>query len=106
MSSETEPNKNKPMPWVKSPAGVIDIYANQAHVTWTLDDVRVRLGQVVDSPETPNPGLGFLGVTEVTAAVTFSWRNAKLLRDSLTKIIEAYEAVNGEIKTEPTLPEP
>jgi hypothetical protein len=106
MSSETEPNKKKPMPWVKSPDGVIDIYANEAHITWTLDDVRVRLAQVIDSPETPNPGDAFLGVIEERAAVTFSWRTAKLLRDGLSRIIAGYEAINGEIKTNPTLAQP
>jgi hypothetical protein len=93
------------LPWTKSPAGVIEIYANMAHVTWTLDDLRVRLGQVIDSPDTPNPGAGFKGITQERAAVTFTWRNAKLLSDQLTRAIDAYEKVNGDIKVELVLPE-
>ena len=92
------------LPWVKSPAGIIEIYANMMHVTWTLDDLRVRIGQVIDSPETPNPGVGFKGVTQERAAVTFSWRNAKLLRDQLSQVIDLYEKVNGEIKVDLVLP--
>jgi len=86
-----------PLNWAKSPRGFVDIYANYMHVTWTLDDVRVRIGQVVDSPETPNPGAKFTGIVEERAGVTFTWRNAKLLRDQLSHIIESYEQVNGEI---------
>jgi hypothetical protein len=74
------------------------------HATWTLDDVRVRIGQIVDSPDTPNPGTGFKGIAQERAALTFSWRNAKILRDQLIKLIEYYEKVNGEIKIDLVLP--
>jgi hypothetical protein len=102
MSEEKAPKKK--LPWIKSPSGVTEIYANAAHITWTLDDLRIRLGQIIDSPETPNPGPSFLGATEERAAVTLSWRNAKLLRDNLSSIIEGYETVNGEINIDLTLP--
>jgi hypothetical protein len=42
--------------WIKSPDGICEVYANAVHVTWTQDDVRIRLGQLVNDPETPNPG--------------------------------------------------
>src|SRR5438874_4667384 len=83
--------------WVKSPKGIFEVYANLAHITWSFDDVRVRLAQMVDSPETPSPGGDFVGVAEERAAVTFSWRNAKILRDNLDQAIDLYEKVNGEI---------
>jgi hypothetical protein len=92
------------MPWIKSSAGVAEIYTNRIHATWSVDDVRMRLGQVVDSPQTPNPGMGFHGAIEERAAVTFSWRNAKLLRDQLTQMVESYEKVNGEINVNAELP--
>jgi hypothetical protein len=92
------------LPWIKSPDGIIEIYANMMHATWTLDDLRIRIGQVIDSPETPNPGKEFKGVVQETAAVTFGWRNAKLLRDQLSEVIELYEKVNGEINIEIILP--
>lgn len=101
MSENTAPKKE--LDWVKSPDGVLDIYANMAHLTWTLDDVRVRLGQVVDSPETPNPGPGFKGIAQERAAVTMSWRNAKLLRDQLTTVLNNYEKLHGEIEVKPEL---
>lgn len=101
MNDPQTPNK---MPWVKSPKGVSEIYTNQVHVTWTVDDVRIRFAQIIDSPETPTPGPVFKGVCEERAAVTFSWRDAKLLRDNLSKLIEIYEKVNGEINTDLILP--
>ena len=94
----TQDDKKKSIPWVKSPKGVFEVYANMTHLTWSLDDVRVRLGQIIDNPETPQPGEGFKAVAEERAAVTFSWRGAKFFRNNLTAIIESYEKVNGEIK--------
>jgi hypothetical protein len=88
------------LPWIKSPNGVIDVYSNSIHVTWSLDDVRIRLAQVVDNPETPNPGLEFSGVNQERAAITLSWRMAKVLRDQLTIVITAFEKKNGQIKTD------
>lgn len=87
------------LPWIKSPTGSVEIYSNIMHLTWTLDDVRVRLGQIVTSPDSMTPGAGYKGVNEERAAVTFSWRNAKLLRDELATLIARYEKVNGEIET-------
>jgi hypothetical protein len=43
-------------------------------------------------------------VNEERAAITFPWRHAKLLRDQLTTIIEAFEKANGPIKLDPKLP--
>jgi hypothetical protein len=90
--------------WIKPAQGAIEIYANNIHITWTLDDVRVRLAQLVTSPKTPNPGVGYLGANEERAAVTFTWRNAKLLRDQLAQVIQRYEETNGEIKVNVKLP--
>lgn len=92
------------LPWIKSPAGVLDVYANSIHVTWSLDDVRIRLGQVVDSPETPNPGEGFKGAIEERAAVTFTWRAAKIVISQLARAVQHYEKVNGEIQLDVRLP--
>jgi hypothetical protein len=55
---------------------------------------------MIDSPQTPNPGPEFIAVAEERAAVTFTWRNALMLRDQLSKLLEAYEKVNGPIKTD------
>jgi len=103
--SNTDQDQQPKLPWIKSPNGVIDIYTNSAHLTWSVDDVRIRLAQIIDNPETPNPGRGFRGAQEERAAVTFTWRVAKVLRDQLTKAIEAFEEVNGEIKVDVKLPD-
>ena len=92
------------LPWVKSPHGICEVYANAMHVTWTQDDVRVRLAQVVEDPQTPNPGKDFRGANEERAAITFPWRHAKLLRDQLTAIIDSFEEANGTIRLDIKLP--
>lgn len=93
-----------PVPWVKSPNGIAEVYANVMHVTWSRDDVRIRLAQMIDSPTTPNPGAGFQGAAEERAAVTFSWRLAKIARDSLAAAIENFEKTNGPIEVDIKLP--
>ncbi len=100
----SETLKPKPGGWIKSPDGVAEIYANTAHITWSLDDLRIRLGQLINSPDTPNPGPDLVSVSEERAAVTISWRGAKILRNQLTDIIDSYESVNGEIKIDIKLP--
>lgn len=98
-------DENPKIQWVESPEGIVEIYANAAHITWTLDDIRVRLAQLVPSPATRNPGDKFIGDAEERAAVTLSWRNAKIFRNSLNAVIEAFERDNGEIKLNVKLPE-
>jgi len=93
----------KKIAWIKSPGGVIEVYANTSHILWSLDDVRIRLGQLIDSPATPNAGPDFSVAAEERVAVTFTWRNAALLRNQLSALIEAYEKVNGPIKIDVTL---
>lgn len=90
--------------WIESPEGVFEVYANAMHITWTVDDLRIRLAQIVNNPDTPNPGAGFLGVAEERAAVTFSWRGAKVLLDQLNTAIQHFEKLNGPIKVDLALP--
>lgn len=85
--------------WVKSPDGVCEVYGNIMHITWSLDDVRIRIGQLVDSPETPYVGTGeFRSVAQERAAITLTWRTAQILRDQLTTLLESFEKANGPIK--------
>jgi hypothetical protein len=90
--------------WVESPDGIFDVYANMMHITWSLDDVRIRLAQLVTSQETRDPGDKYVGVAEERAAVTLTWRGAKILRDQLSAIIDRYEKTNSEIKLDIKLP--
>lgn len=61
-----------PIHWVESPDGVYEIYANMAHITYSLDDLRIRLAQLVPHPETRNPGEKYVAVAEERAAVTLT----------------------------------
>jgi|ERR1017187_6031765 hypothetical protein len=98
--------KRPAIEWRKSPGGVLEVYANLSNIQWTLDDVRVRVAQLITSPDHPTPGPAFVAIAEERAAVTFSWRNVKLLRNQLSNIIESYEKVNGEIVTDIKLASP
>jgi hypothetical protein len=104
MATEEKP-KQQP-PWVRTPDGVIEIYANLASLQWSLDDVRVRLAQLIEDPNHPTPGPEFKQAAQERAAVTFSWRNAKVLCKQLGELIAAYERANGEINLTPKLATP
>lgn len=99
MSDGKKPNAK----WVKSPLGVAEYYINTSVVMWSLDDVRFRLGQLVNS-EDNSSNEDFKAVAQERAAVTMSWRNAKLLRNQLMQLIELYEDANGEINVDVILP--
>ena len=88
-------DKKPPIEWVSPPDGVPEYYANMVNVLWSLDDVRFKIGQLVDNPSKITPGPPV--VARASAAVTLSWRNAKALRDDLIDLIDSYERVNGEI---------
>jgi hypothetical protein len=104
MSDTGEPKQVGKLAWVQSPNGVVQIYTNSMHTTWTLDDVRLRLGQINTSHETLTPGPGYMAVVEERADVTFSWRAAKILVGELLQIIQSYEKENGEIVIDIKLP--
>ena len=91
--------------WVKSPLGVAEYYVNTSVVMWSLDDVRFRLGKLVNA-EDNSSNQDFKAVAQERAAVTMSWRNAKLLKDQLIQLIQLYEETNGEIKLDVALPAP
>jgi len=86
-------DKKPPIKWVIPPEGIPDYYANMVSILWSLDDVRFKIGQLVDCSEPK------LVVARASAGVTLSWRNTKLLRDDLIELINSYEKVNGEIVT-------
>jgi len=101
--STPETQSKPPLQWIKSPEGVLDFYANSIHPTWTLDDVRLRFGQMVASPDSPHPS-AYKAAVEERVGITLSWRMAKVLRDGLTRAIDSYEKVNGPIQVETKLP--
>jgi hypothetical protein len=96
--------------WVPARSGNMpEIYTNYIHASWTLFDVRVRLGHLVSGDPSDEAAKEF--VAEELGAVTFSWPQAKFIRDTITKLVASYEETNGEIKPiklppDPTVPKP
>jgi hypothetical protein len=91
--------------WVPSKNGSIpEIYTNYTHASWTLFDVRVRFGHLVSADPSNETSTEF--VAEELGAVTFSWPQAKFMRDTLNKLVASYEETNGEIKPLKLPPDP
>ena len=91
-----EENKKVEFKWVRSKESIPEVYGNFFHATWTLVDVRVRVGELVPDLSNPSDKKAFL--VDERAAVTVSWPQAKVLAGTLTKLVASYEQVNGEIK--------
>jgi hypothetical protein len=85
-----------PIPFRTNPSAP-EIYANYVHLSWTLFDVRVRLGQIIPTANAPSEPKEF--VAQEVGAVTMSWGQAKFLRDSLVDAIARYETANGLLVT-------
>jgi hypothetical protein len=91
--------------WVSSKSGnAPEIYSNYTHASWTLFDVRLRLGHLVSGDASDETAKEF--VAEELGAVTFSWPQAKFVRDMLTRLVASYEETNGEIKPLKLPPDP
>jgi len=112
MSEGKKPSQPKQR-WIPARDGsFIEIYGNFAHASWTLFDVRIKVGHLIPSEESPDPiddkdslnPKGF--VIEQLAAITIAWPQAKYLRDVLTRLVASYEEVNGEIKPLKLPPDP
>jgi hypothetical protein len=102
------PEDTKPqLEWVPSRNGEMpEIYTNYIHATWTLFDVRVRLGHLIPVPKAQRTEGSNNFAVEEMGAVTFSWAQAKFIRDSLVRLVESYEKTNGEIKPLKLPPDP
>jgi hypothetical protein len=92
MSDEKEPQKLQNFLWKAIPSSP-KIYSNMLHVGWTLDDVRITFGAI--KAEDIDRGSY---VTEEQGSAVIGWRQAKTLRDVLNRLVDAYEAKNGEIR--------
>jgi len=103
MAEENQlPPKPKPRRWIPAKDGSHnEIYGNFVHPTWTLFDVRIRVGILV-----PDEADASDFVVEERAAITVSWPQAKNLRDVLTGLVTSYEEANGEIKPLKLPPDP
>ncbi len=99
MANENRPPQSVPpfgptqYKWIPARNGVNqEIYGNFVHPSWTLFDVRLRVGQLI--PDEASKTF----VVEERAAVTFAWPQAKVLRDMFARLVDAYEEANGEIE--------
>lgn len=98
MTENDKPADQKPLKWIRNKE-VPEYYINVLHATWTVSDVRFRLGRIV--PTGDQPPFGFVAEEEV--GVTIAWSQMKNLRDILSNLVETYEKTNGELIS-PTLP--
>ena len=79
--------------------GVFEAYSNVVNLNWTLYDVRIRFGELIQVPDEDRPTWeNQHGLILERAAVTLPWHQAKLLRNILDGVIKNYETINGELK--------
>lgn len=81
--------------WSIPESGVPEIYADWYQVNWMTNTIRIRLAQIIPDPKR-SPTVAQWKINE-RAAVTMPYYTAKYLRDTLSRIIEAYEKDNGTI---------
>src|SRR5713226_8225028 len=78
--------------------GVFETYANVVNMNWTLTDVRLRFGELIQVPDDDRPTWeNQHGILLERAAVTIPWFQAKILRDLLDGVLKNYETINGEL---------
>ena len=78
--------------------GVHSFYGNVVALNWTLTDVRIRIGELIQiTPEEPAVWNTLNPVVEERAAFTLPWLQAKKLKNELQELVESYEKLNGPI---------
>jgi len=78
--------------------GVYYAYANIVNLNWTLTDLRIRFGELLQVIDEQNPTWAAQrGVVLERVSVTIPWIQAKRLRDMLDGVIRNYEEINGEL---------
>ncbi len=89
----------KDLPLEEPEEGVVYAYANLVNMNWTLTDVRIRFGELLQVPDENSPTWAHQrGILLERVSVTIPWIQAKALRDMLDGVIRNYEALNGELK--------
>lgn len=87
------------VPLAEPEDGVFEAYSNIVNFDWTLTDVRLRFAQLIQVIGDDSPLWNAQKKMSMERAViTIPWHQAKSLRDYLTTLVDAYEAVNGEMK--------
>jgi len=86
-------------PAMESPDGVVSIYANVSILNWTMTDVRIRFGELIQivAEDIAEPWGARRPIVEERVGVTIPWTQAKYLRNQLDELINSYELLNPEI---------
>lgn len=87
-------------PIVEPEGGLHEAYSNVFNLNWTLHDVRVRFGELIQEPRDDGP-CGWKDQANVImerVAITMPWHQAKYLAVLLTGLVANYEKLNGELK--------
>ena len=78
--------------------GVFMAYANVVNMDWTLVDVHLRFGELMQVPDDNSPSWDNQhGIVLERAAITIPWQQAKYLRNLLDGLVKSYESINGEL---------
>jgi hypothetical protein len=82
------PEETPKFDWVPPRDGhaIPELYSNYIVSSWTMYDVRARIGQLIPS----GPGAREF-VVEERAALTLSWARAKAVANMLAKLVSDYE---------------
>src|SRR5260370_6598231 len=79
------------MPIEEPEEGLFMAYSNVVTVDWTLYDVRVRFGELMQVPNDDSPSWKTQhGIILERVAVTMPWHQAKILRNILDGVIRNY----------------
>ena len=73
-----------------------EVYANFFFTNWTINDIRIRFGQLIPTDKTTPEGKPE-SVSEEQASVTISFVTAKALAIHLAELVEKQEKANGPI---------
>ena len=92
-------NADENTPIEQPEEGIFMDYANVVNLDWTLYDLRIRFGELMQVLDDDAPSWGNQhGVVLEKAAIRIPWHQAKVLAGLLTRVVESYERVNGELK--------
>ena len=86
-------------PLIEPEEGAFETYANVINLSWTLTDVRIRFGELVQQPIEGTRGTWTDQETAILerAMITVPWQQAKFLATGLSALLKKYEELNGEI---------
>jgi len=93
-AAETATTEQPGIGWL-TPEDIQDVYADWYQMNWMAHTVRIRFAQLIPDPSKP-PALTKWVLAE-RVAVTMPYEAAKALRETLDRVIQAYEKENGVI---------